>query len=399
MVTIGRPPAKPPDVNDSDNVGQCDIDSQAPTEIVEYEPDSPLEIREEKTSSNVEDDEFSRAPTVRIEYVSDDNDTDIKNDSDHRIGSVHHNNDLIRIRGHVGKHSATVMVDSGSTGNFIDNSYVNNHSLAKWKLKVPESVRLADGTMHKCTHYSTVNIRMGKVKQLIQLNIIPLKAANVILGIPWLQQYEPTIDWKSGSVSVSVNGNQIVLPKYSDASDDSMIVSSLQFSRMIRHPDSKYGVLFINSVDATKESSSSEVIDPEVQSLLNRYSDVFPDDLPAGLPPEREVDHKIEIIPGSEPPVRAPYRMSIPELDELKKQLNELIEKGHIRVSKSQYRSPVLFVKKKDGSMRLCVDYRALSKITIKNNYPLPRIDVIGVASNSLTLVIAFAIQIDGLIY
>ena len=154
-----------------------------------------------------------------------------------------------------------------------------------------------------------------------------------------------------------MNGNQIVLPKYSDASDDSMIVSSLQFSRMIRHPDSKYGVLFISSVDATKESSSSEVIDPEVQSLLNKYSDVFPDDLPAGLPPEREVDHKIEIIPGSEPPVRSPYRMSIPELDELKKQLNELIEKRHIRVSK------------------LCIDYRALNKITIKNKYPLPRID------------------------
>ena len=167
------------------------------------------------------------------------------------------------------------------------------------------------------------------------------------LSLHWLQQYEPTIDWKSGSVSVSVDGKQIVLPKYSDASDDSMIVSSLQFSRMIRHPDSKYGVLFISSVDATKESSNSEVIDAEVQSLLNKYSDVFPDDLPAGLPPEREVDHKIEIIPGSEPPVRAPYRMSIPELDELKKQLNELIEKGHIRVSKSQYRSPVLFVKRR----------------------------------------------------
>src|SRR4029079_843666 len=184
------------------------------------------------------------------EYVSDVNDTDIKSDSDHRISSVNRSNELIRIRGHVGKHSATVMIDSGSTGNFIENSYVNSNRLGKWKLKVPESVRLADGTMHKCTHYSTVNIRMGIVKHLIHLNIMPLKAANVILGIPWLQQYEPTIDWKSGSVSVSVNGNQIVLPKYSDASDDSMIVSSVQFSRMIRHPDSKYGVLFISSVDA-----------------------------------------------------------------------------------------------------------------------------------------------------
>ena len=77
---------------------------------------------------------------------------------------------------------------------------------------------------------------MGIVKHLIHLNIIPLEAANVILGIPWLQQYEPTIDWKSGSVSVNVDGNQIVLPKYIDASDNSIIVSSLQFSRMIRHP-------------------------------------------------------------------------------------------------------------------------------------------------------------------
>src|ERR1700752_4724047 len=115
---------------------------------------------------------------LRIEYVSDANDTDIRNDSDHRIGSVNHSDELIRIRGHVGKNSATVMIDSGSTGNFIDSSYVNNHSLAKWKLRVPESVRLADGTMHKCPHYSTVNTGMGKVKQLIQLNIIPLKAAN-----------------------------------------------------------------------------------------------------------------------------------------------------------------------------------------------------------------------------
>ncbi|HXP49091.1 MAG TPA: hypothetical protein VN922_04010, partial [Bacteroidia bacterium] len=117
MVTIGRPPAKPPDVNGSADVGECDIDSQAPTERVEYDPDSPLEIREEKTSSIVEDDEFSRAPTVRIEYVSGESDTSSKNDSDHRISSVNHSNELIRIRGHVGKNSATVMVDSGSTGN------------------------------------------------------------------------------------------------------------------------------------------------------------------------------------------------------------------------------------------------------------------------------------------
>jgi hypothetical protein len=142
-------------------------------------------------------------------------------------------------------------------------------------------------------------------------------------------------------------------------------------------------MLFISSVDSigsntainTIRDGDNEVIDSAVQSLLATYSDVFPDELPPGLPPERDVDHRIDIVPGSEPPVRAPYRMSIPELDELKKQLTELIHKGHIRVSKSPFRSPVLFVKKKDGSMRMCIDYRALNKITIKNKYPLPRID------------------------
>ena len=101
----------------------------------------------------------------------------------------------------------------------------------------------------------------------------------------------------------------------------------------------------------------------------------FLDDLPVGLPPSRVIDHKIDIIPGSSAPSLATYRMSPTELDELKKQLNDLITHGFIRVSKSPYGAPVLFVKQKDGSIRMCIDYRALNKITIKNKYPLPRVD------------------------
>jgi hypothetical protein len=112
-----------------------------------------------------------------------------------------------------------------------------------------------------------------------------------------------------------------------------------------------------------------------VKKLLAEFRDVFPDDLPSGLPPKREVDHRIELEVGSTPPTKAPYRMSPIELDELKRQLAELISKGFIQPSKSPFGAPVLFVKKKDGSRRLCVDYRALNKITIKNKYPLPRVD------------------------
>ncbi|GJR81546.1 putative reverse transcriptase domain-containing protein [Tanacetum coccineum] len=109
-------------------------------------------------------------------------------------------------------------------------------------------------------------------------------------------------------------------------------------------------------------------------SVVREFADVFPDELP-GLPPAREIEFGIELIPGAEPISKAPYRMAPVELKELKEQLQEMLENGFIRPSVSPWGAPVLFVKKKDGSMRLCIDYRELNRITIRNRYPLPRID------------------------
>ncbi|CAI7849863.1 unnamed protein product, partial [Closterium sp. NIES-54] len=109
--------------------------------------------------------------------------------------------------------------------------------------------------------------------------------------------------------------------------------------------------------------------------VVNEFEDIFLADLPSSLPPKRAIDHRIIFQPSAEPAVRATYRMSAAELKEVQKQLEELLEKGFIRVSSSTYAAPILFVKKKDGSMRMCVDYRALNKITIKNRYPLPRVE------------------------
>ncbi|WVZ64083.1 hypothetical protein U9M48_013652 [Paspalum notatum var. saurae] len=108
--------------------------------------------------------------------------------------------------------------------------------------------------------------------------------------------------------------------------------------------------------------------------VVCEYPDVFSDDLP-GLPPDRAVEFAIDLVPGTVPIAKAPYRMSGKEYDELKKQLDELLEKGFIRRSVSLWGAPVLFVNKKDGTLRLCVDYRELNAVTIKNKYPLPRID------------------------
>lgn len=129
---------------------------------------------------------------------------------------------------------------------------------------------------------------------------------------------------------------------------------------------------------ADLSSAIQPSVDPLTQArreMLAEFRDVFPEKLPDGLPPERAVDHKIELVPGSFPPSRPTIRLSAPELAELKKQLAELEEAGFIQPSKSPYGAPILFVKKKSGEMRMCIDYRALNNITVKNKYPLPRVD------------------------
>ncbi|WVZ95786.1 hypothetical protein U9M48_041509 [Paspalum notatum var. saurae] len=108
--------------------------------------------------------------------------------------------------------------------------------------------------------------------------------------------------------------------------------------------------------------------------VVCEYPDIFPDDIP-GLPPDRAVEFAINLVPGTAPIAKAPYRMSRKEYDELKRQLDELLEKGLIRCSVSPWGAPVLFVKKRDGTMRLCIDYRELNAVTIKSKCPMPRID------------------------
>ncbi|KAA0045453.1 ty3-gypsy retrotransposon protein [Cucumis melo var. makuwa] len=144
------------------------------------------------------------------------------------------------------------------------------------------------------------------------------------------------------------------------------VISAIRASKLLSQ--GTWGILA--SVVDTREVDVSLSSEPVVRD----YPDVFPEEL-SGLPPRREVEFAIELEPGTVPISRAPYRMAPAELKELKVQLQELLDKGFIRPSVSPWGAPVLFVKKKDGSMRLCIDYRELNKVTVKNRYPLPRID------------------------
>ncbi|GJU28612.1 putative reverse transcriptase domain-containing protein [Tanacetum coccineum] len=130
----------------------------------------------------------------------------------------------------------------------------------------------------------------------------------------------------------------------------------------------------IIDISAKKEEDKSEGKQIKDVPIVRDFPEVFPEDLP-GLPPARPVEFQIDLIPGAAPVARAPYRLAPSEMKELSEQLQELSDKGFIRPSSSPWGAPVLFVKKKDGSFRMCIDYRELNKLTVKNRYPLPRID------------------------
>ncbi|GJS70629.1 putative reverse transcriptase domain-containing protein [Tanacetum coccineum] len=133
-------------------------------------------------------------------------------------------------------------------------------------------------------------------------------------------------------------------------------------------------LIFLAQVTKKETRDKSEEKRLEDVPTVRDFSEVFPEDLP-GLPPTRQVEFQIDLVPGAAPVARALYRLAPSELQELSTQLQELSDKGFIRPSSSPWGAPVLFVKKKDGSFRMCIDYRELNKLTVKNRYPLPRID------------------------
>ena len=194
---------------------------------------------------------------------------------------------------------------------------------------------------------------------------MPFKDFDVIIGMDWLYKYHAVVDCRSKHVTFKDPTFSHIIVQGERSVTSSIIYAALA-RKLMRQG---CGAYLAHIVDTQLESPCVK----DIPSVCD-FPEVFPENLP-GLPPEREVEFPIELIPGSTPISITPYRMAPAELRELKSQLQELLEKGFIRPSVSPWGAPVLFVKKKDGTLRLCIDYRQLNRITIKNRYPLPRID------------------------
>ena len=255
----------------------------------------------------------------------------------------------------------------------------------------PDQLTMADGS--KTTTQGRVQLRFkcGEYQGTVQAKVFPGLQKPMILGIPWLKKENPHIDWTQGSVTVMKGQKRIQLPlvtKKKEPSEELVtMVSAKQMSRILRKkPATRAFVGMVRKVTETVEEREGktqsdlyssqlqrEDIPDAIKGVLKEYSDVFPDELPVGLPPVRK-GHEFKIdLEDDVPPVHRPlYKLSPLELDEAKKQIEMLLEHQFIRPSESPYGAPVLFIPKKDGGLRFCVDYRWLNKKTIRNQYPLP---------------------------
>ncbi|GJY51892.1 putative reverse transcriptase domain-containing protein [Tanacetum coccineum] len=207
----------------------------------------------------------------------------------------------------------------------------------------------------------------------IDLMVIELGSFNAIIGMDWLVKYQAIIMCAEKIVRIP-SGNEILIV-HGDGSNRGNEARLRIISYTKTHEYMLKGCpIFLANVTTKETEDKSEKKRLEDESIVQDFPDVFPEDL-TGLPLTRQVEFQIDLIPGAAPVVHATYRLAPSEMKELLEQLKELSDKGFIRPSSLPWGDPVLFVKKKDGSFRMCIDYRELNKLTMKNRYPLPMID------------------------
>ncbi len=335
--------------------------------------------------------------------------------------------------GFFGGRQARILADTGATYSFVAHEWLNaglqrqaEHgadSIYAWKFTKLGSalhVLTANNTQVSCTHACAAELSVQSMRAPLKAVIMDnlLHGVDVILGMDWLSAHGAQLHCRDGRCRVQVHGTEHVLRpsrapdlhisqlaptpqagvhSLRNASMPSELLSAKQTARELRRgalswlvlvrprqpDDSAMAGTFMCSPKATRHGSLAAMSDPSVvsglvppdalQHLLAEYADVF-QDMPSELPPTRTSWHTVRTEPGHSPPYRRMYRLTTEEEAEVRRQITELLAKGFIEPSSSPYGAPVLFVQKKDGTLRMCIDYRALNKITVKDRYPLPNI-------------------------
>eukprot|EP00253_Pinus_taeda_P022443 PITA_22443 len=275
---------------------------------------------------------------------------------------------MVKFEGKISDLTITVLIDPRATLSYVSPKILGHCKLQPARFKNPWLVQLATGAKMRVTaKIKDCSLTIAGESVVVDLNVLPLGSYDVLIGMDWLERHWSLVDCKT----------KVIYYKYQNGHRKEMQgiqrpvqirpITTTQLEKCIRKGCQMYAIQ-VGFADSKGKAATLDNI-----PVVREFADVFPEEIP-GLPPKRNIDFTIELIPGAAPVSRAPYRMSVPELTELKMQLQELLDKNYIRPSVSPWGAPVLFVKKKDGTLRMCIDYRQLNKLTIKNKYPLPQI-------------------------
>ena len=255
----------------------------------------------------------------------------------------------------------SALIDSGATSCFMDIKFATQNNIPVRCKRIPQRVEAIDGkelSSGAITHETPlIKLCIGQHQEDLSFNLIASPHHPIVLGVPWLKTHNPNIQWAQHKITFlpkSCHKHGVLKP---------LIISSLSASSI--------------STTLTESEPLSNSPSEDFTKLPAYYHDlveVFSKKKADKLPVHRMYDHAIDLEPGTTPPYGPIYNLSEPELKALRENLDENLAKGFIRHSQSPAAAPILFVKKKDGSLRLCVDYRGLNKITKKNRYPLPLI-------------------------
>ncbi|XP_062119217.1 uncharacterized protein LOC133832962 [Humulus lupulus] len=284
---------------------------------------------------------------------------------------------IFRIMAKHEKESLEVLVDTGSNNNFIQESLVYQLQLSFEETK-RFKVYMGNGNFLLCSKIcKDVELVLQGHKFVVDLYVLPISGLEVVLGMQWLQNLGPCVhDHKELTMEFSWQGSVVKLKGSTDVSAHQL--SYTQFNTLLQEGEVK-SLYRLSAVMDVQSNTVAALPDLEAnlrahsRGILTQYADVFNE--PKELPPYRNVDHRIFLQPGSPPVNVRPYRYPYFQKDVIEKLVKEMMEMGFIRPSTSPYSSPVLLIKKKDGTWRFCVDYRALNGITVKDRFPIPTID------------------------
>ncbi|CAA9327091.1 hypothetical protein AVDCRST_MAG94-1729 [uncultured Leptolyngbya sp.] len=293
---------------------------------------------------------------------------------------------------------ANILFDTGASENFVSTSFAKQTGISV--RPVDFSVRLANDENAQVAGEATVYIQLGAFHKPVKCYVMDMMyEVDIILGESFMTKYDCILHYGKGCIMVKKGKKHITIvspasPRsrpLEEEKSDSSVLSVSQLKRLVR----KGARVFLAVLKPLEEEESSleskmptSSVQPDqpaaeppgekkwVSDVLSEFSEVFQDPLPVGLPPERSEGHSIPTEPGHPPPFRQMYRLSPLEYRELEKQVTKFLKDGILEVSQSPYGAPVLFVPKPNGrGLRLCVDYRALNSITVKNRCTIPRID------------------------